>query len=69
MNVGKMSLRKSYKRWRLKRDVATAKRIIKKIDRQLHAFPRWQRKQFWRDFQRSEEFRETMIDHTIVGKK
>lgn len=39
--------------WNIRRAV----KFIDRVDRALHHHPRWKRKQFWRDFITSEEFR------------
>lgn len=52
-----------FKKWRLRRRVKQAVNLLAKIDRMMKALgmPRWQRKQMWRDFIKSESQRMNII--------
>ena len=52
-------MRKKYRQWILKRRLKQAIRLLSKIDKSMKElnWPRWKRKQFWRDFVTSPTFR------------
>ena len=63
-----MNIKKAWRRWRLKRNTKKAIALLLRIDRSLADRPRWQRRQFWRDFIRSPKTREIMYKNIRVGK-
>lgn len=54
---------KIIKNWLLRRKIRQAVNLLAKIDRMMQALgmPRWQRKQMWRDFIKSESQRMNII--------
>lgn len=61
---------KSFKEWRLSRQIDQAAELLAKIDRTMKALrmPQWKRKQMWRDFYKSEEARKNVIK-ILIGAK
>jgi len=58
---------KSYRKWRLQRQLRKARMLLFRIDvimRKMN-MPRWKRKQMWRDFVKSEAQRKNMI--SVLG--
>ena len=57
-------LLKRYKRWRLRRKIRTAVRLMISIDHAMIrlGWPHYQRKQVWKEFIKSRHGRESVID-------
>lgn len=57
-------------KWLLRRRINHTIRLLKKVDTTMKALkmPKWQRKQMWRDFIKSEQNRMGMIDLLNGGK-
>jgi hypothetical protein len=64
--------RKIIRRWLIRRRVAKLRTTIRRIDMVIKrdGWPNWKRKQLWRDFIRSAEFRSAFIDSIskTIGK-
>jgi len=60
---------KSYRKWRLERNIQKAALFLKRIDSIMKRMnmPRQKRRQMWRDFIKSENQRKNMI--SILGSK
>jgi len=59
-----MNLLKSYRKWRLQRQLRKARLLLFRIDFIMRkmGMPRYKRKQMWRDFIKSEAQRKNMIN-------
>lgn len=49
--------------WIFKRRVRKAFKFLKLIDESLRVHPHWKRKQFWKDFIKSDKFRSYSLRH------
>ena len=52
--------------WKLKRDVRRAVKVLIRFDKAMSVHPHWKRKQFWRDFVRSDRLRNGFL-RTLPG--
>jgi len=56
-----MGIRRAWRVWRYKRKVRAFVDFFGILDTAIsHNVPRWKRRQFWRDFWKSDEFRRAM---------